>query len=105
MGALPALALFVWGTLGGAAMAAAVFAVPALTQLAFGVRPVEGRRFRVVAISGIVVLLGVIAGIVALTLPDTATRRQAILTGLASQAILKGLTSAGREALAPVLRA
>ena len=98
-GTLTALALFGWGALGGMAMAAVVFVVPVVSRFALTGDLEAHHRDRAHATVLTVVLLGALAGVVALTLPDSATRGQAIFTGFGSQAILKGLVSAGKDAL------
>jgi hypothetical protein len=99
MGVLPALALFAWGSLGGMAMAAAMFLLPLSVQLAVTGTMAIHDRGRVVGSALTVALLGAIAGVVALTLPDTAGRGQAIVTGLTALGTAKGIVSMGREAL------
>src|SRR5690242_8765814 len=99
---VPALSLFAWGALGGMTMASTMFLLPGIARIAVTGTVESDHRLRAAGSTAAVLLLGAIAGVLALTLPDTAGRGQAIFTGITALGTIKGIATAGREAI-PVL--
>lgn len=93
------LELYLWGCLGGVAMALVVFVLPILTHLTDG--SLGRTRLRLGPVVLLVGTLATIAGIVTLTLSDGATRGQAILSGIAAQTFIKGILSTGEDVFTP----